>query len=364
MVETNEIISALRLINTPKIGAVAYFKMLNKYGNEDDAISALEATGSTPWSIERAQLELENCHNSGIDIILYKDERYPAMLKNISDMPPILYVKGNIQTLHFARSIAVVGSRSASINGCRIAEEIAHDLANKDVCIASGMARGIDTAAHIGALSAGMGSTVAVLGTGIDQIYPPENRELYNQIAEKGCIISEFPLGTLVSPSNFPRRNRIIAGLSQAVLVVEAGLNSGSLITAQYAMKQSKPIFAIPGTPDFSHSSGSNMLIKKGAYLVENAIDIWPYLQKNKVLPPNITPKQKVLVFPNNDVKFSKNENTDSALVKFLTVDGVDIDELVRLTGKTAAELSALISELELSGTVRRISGNRIALAK
>ena len=364
MVETDKIISALRLINTPKIGAVAYFKILNKYGNEDDAISALEKIGRTPWSIERAQLELENCYSAGIDIIPYSDEQYPVILKNISDPPPLLYVKGNIKALHFSRSIAIVGSRSASINGRHLAEEIAHDLANKDVCIVSGMARGIDASAHHGALTSDIGSTVAVLGTGVDVIYPPENRELYNQIAEKGCIISEFPLKTLGSPTNFPRRNRIIAGLSQAVLVVEAGLNSGSLITAQHAMKQAKPIFAMPGTPDFSHSSGSNMLIKKGAYLVENAMDIWPHLQKSKILPPNITPKQKVLVFPNNDVKFSKNENIDSSLVDFLTVDGVDIDELIRLTGKTAAELFALISELELGGVVRRVSGNRIALIK
>ena len=226
------------------------------------------------------------------------------------------------------------------------------------------MARGIDGAAHSGALMANLGSTVAVLGTGVDVIYPFENKDIYERIAQRGCIISEFPLGTQGNTLNFPRRNRIIAGLSQAVLVVEAGMKSGSLITADLAIKQGKTLFAVPGTPDVSRSSGTNYLIKKGAYLAEGAKDIIPYLKEDHNLPQKLRPQQKVLVFANNDVKFSENVSVKSSLVDFLSVDGVDIDELVRLSGMSASALAAEILELELNGVVRRLSGNKIALAK
>lgn len=366
MAEQNEIINALRLINTSGVGAVAYHRLVEQHGSEQAALSALCAIGRQIWSIERAQQELKNCADNGINIILYTDTEYPEILKNIDDFPPILYVKGNIQNLCYERSIAIVGARAASPNGCHIAERIAEDLAENNVCIISGMARGIDSAAHYGALSASNGKTIAVLGTGVDVVYPPENQNLYEHIAQNGCVISEFPLGTIGNASNFPRRNRIIAGLSQGVLVVEAGLKSGSLITANYAIKQGKLLFAIPGTPDISRSSGSNHLIKQGATLVDCANDVLSALTKGKKQSfSKIThPQQKVLVFANNDVKFSKNENINSPLAEFLTVDGVDIDELIRLTGKNAAELSAEILNLELEGVVRRISGNRVALIK
>jgi len=366
--ESSEIISALQLINTPGIGPSSYFKLIEEYGSEEVAVSALLKSGKHPWSVEQAQTELSTCQANNIKIILHTDTDYPQQLKSLSDYPPLLYLKGNLETLKFNRSIAIVGSRSASVNGCKIASHIAQELAQQNVCIISGMARGIDTAAHCGALSTSgnQGSTIAILGTGIDVIYPPENKQLYENIAVNGCILSEFPLSTQGNTINFPRRNRLIAGLSQAVLVVEAGLKSGSLITADFAMKQGKPLFAVPGTPDVSKSSGSNLLIKKGAHLADCAQDIFPFLKAifPGDFPKKVKPQQKVLVFANNDVNYSSNDKTDSSLVDLLTVDGVDIDELIRLTGKSAAALSAEISELEISGIIRRLSGNRIALIK
>ena len=230
------------------------------------------------------------------------------------------------------------------------------------------MARGIDTSAHKGAMYAkdGLGVTVAVLGTGLDIIYPEENKELFEQIGINGCVISEMPLGTLASAKQFPRRNRIIAALSEAVVVVEAGLKSGSLITAEFAQEQGKTLFAVPGTPGESRAEGANMLIKKGAKLAENAADILPFLKGNKNLSSEkkTTAKQKVLVFENNDDNFSKQKNKPQNWVDFLTVDGTDIDELIRISGLDAQTMAAEILEKELAGFVRRCPGNKVALIR
>lgn len=367
MATSDEIINLLRLLNTVGIGSVTCHRLIAEYGSAEAAVAALLHLGKPVQPLEQAQAEYDSCLAADIAIILADDDTYPQQLKTLNDYPPLLYAKGNISTLSFSRSVAIVGSRSASINGCKIAATIAHDLATQDVCIISGMARGIDSAAHLGALSSTKQfPTVAVLGTGIDVVYPPENTELYNQIAQNGCLISEYPLTTQGNSINFPRRNRLIAALSQAVLVVEAGLKSGSLITADYAMKLNKPLFAVPGTPDFSKASGSNHLIKKGAWLADCAQDILSHLTpaKPQVVPKFTQPRQKVLVFANNDVNFSTNQTTNSSLIDLLTIDGVDIDELVRLTGKPAAAIFAEISELEISGIVQRLSGNRVALIK
>lgn len=368
MEATSEVINALRLINSGRVGAVTFYRLIDEYGNEEQALKALEKMGRAVWSIDQALAETANCKAKGIEILLYKDEQYPETLKCLDDCPPVLYVKGNIDALQFKRSVAIVGARSASINGNNIARRIAGELAAQDVCVISGMARGIDTASHQGAMTAhnGSGVTIAVLGTGVDVAYPPENSSVYEQIAVNGCIISEFPLGTSANASNFPRRNRLIAALSQGVLVVEAGLKSGSLITADYALRLNKKLFAVPGTPDASRSSGTNYLIKNGAYLVENAKDILPFIKENNSIAviKKSKPQQKKLVFPNNDVNLSEKDKPVSPLLEFITIDGVDIDELGRQTGKSSSELSAEILDLELKGIVQRRSGNRIALLK
>lgn len=367
MASRTETIAALRLINTPKIGAKTFYQLVDEYGSASAAVDILIRQGKyQPWSQDKACDEIAAAENQDIVILLSDDDNYPAMLKASNNPPPVLYVKGNLAALNYGKSLAIVGSRAASINGRKTAARIAKELTEQDVCIISGMARGIDTSAHKGAMYAcnETGSTIAVLGTGLDVIYPAENKQLYEQITINGCVISEMPLGTQATVNQFPRRNRIVAAMSEAVLVVEAGIKSGSLITARFAQEQQKLLFAVPGTPGESRAQGSNHLIKEGAMLVEDANDILPFLKGNKtpVKKQKTIPKQKVLVFENNDANFSKQKNKASNLVDFLTVDGIYIDELIRLSGKDAASIAMEILELELSGIAERRPGNKIAL--
>ena len=371
MASKEQIIATLRLINTYKIGAKKFYQLVENYGSVIDAVDFVSAKGKyKPWSNEQAEIELKKVEAIGAKIVLYSDDEYPAILKNYNNAPPLLYVKGNIAALNFDSSLAIVGGRSASINGRKTAAKIAKELTEKGVCVVSGMARGIDTSAHKGAMFAEgeTGSTIAVLGTGLDVIYPPENKDIYEQIQQNGCIISEFPIGTKAVASQFPQRNRIVAALSDAVLVVEAGINSGSLITAQFGAEMGKTIFAVPGTPGESRSQGANYLIKNGAVLVETSADILPFLKGNKK-GEKVQKKQaiqKVLVFENNDVNYSEQDDEqnakDDSLISFLTVDGVLVDELIRLTGKDASTIAMEILELELSGIAERRSGNKVAL--
>jgi len=366
-----QIIAALRLINTYKIGAKKFYQLVENYGSVIAAVDFVSAKGKyKPWSNEQAEIELRKVEAIDAKIILYSDDEYPAILRNYNNAPPLLYVKGNITALNFDSSIAIVGGRAASINGRKTAAKIAKELTEEGVCIVSGMARGIDASAHKGAMFAKneTGSTIAVLGTGIDIVYPPENKDIYEQIQQNGCIISEFPIGTKAVASQFPQRNRVVAALSEAILVIEAGINSGSLITAQFGSEMGKTIFAVPGTPGESRSQGANYLIKKGAVLVEMSADILPFLKGNKK-GEKVQKKQaiqKVLVFENNDVNYSEQENEqnikDDSLISFLTVDGVSVDELIRLTGKDTSTIAMEILELELSGIVERRSGNKVAL--
>ena len=364
---SDKIISALRLINTPKVGAKTFYRLVDEYGSIEKAVAVLEKESKhKPWTRQRAIDEISEVKRLNAQIILYTDSNYPQMLRDLSDAPPLLYVKGNLNALDYEKSLAIVGSRAASINGRKTASKIAYDLTEGGVCIISGMARGIDTAAHKGAMFAKnkSGPTIAVLGTGIDVVYPAENKEVYEQICQNGCILSEVPLGAPASTQQFPRRNRIVTALSDGVLVVEAGLKSGSLITANIAIDMQKMLFAVPGTPGESRTQGSNLLIKEGATLVENADDILPFLKGNKKVRPlqKTTAIQKILVFENNDVNYIEQKESTGSLVEFLTVGGVYIDEVIRLSGKDASIIAAEILELELEGKIERRAGNKIAL--
>ena len=368
MASKQEIISALRLINTSGIGAVKFYQLVEENSSTEGAIAFLEKNSKQkPWSTEKAQKELDKANSLGVQIILYSDNDYPYALRNDKNAPPLLYVKGDPQTLtSFEKSIAIVGGRSASIIGRKTAAKLAKELTDNNVCVISGMARGIDTSAHKGAMYAceQTGKTIAVLGTGIDIVYPPENKEVYEQIAKQGCLISEFPIGTKANTSHFPRRNKIVAALSEGILVIEASNNSGSLITAQYGIDMKKTIFAVPGTPGESRSQGSNSLIKNGAILVDDVSDILPFLKGNKKAKQTNLEQyiQKNLVFENNDDNYIEQKKNPETLVDYLTIDGVYIDELIRLTGKSASEISMDILELELSGIAERRAGNKIAL--
>ncbi len=266
-------------------------------------------------------------------IVTLADDTYPQQLLNTQDPPFLLFVKGRLDLLN-KPSLAIVGSRNATPQGIRNAEAFAQSLSELSFCIVSGMALGVDAAAHIGALK-GLGSSIAVVGTGLDRIYPASNKVLAHQLSMQGAIISEFPLGTPPLPANFPRRNRIISGLSQGCLIVEASLQSGSLITARLALEQGREVFAIPGSIHSPQTKGCHALIKQGAKLVENAQDIMQELEG---------------CFPSINRELSTQ--SEHALFQHLHFDPVDLDALSTLSGLTIAALSAILLQLELEGKV------------
>ncbi len=368
----SEILNVLQLINTDGIGPVTFYKLLQKYGSTEKALGELSKQKDI-FPRRNAEKELDQAQHLGVELILYTDPRYPEKLKNLNDAPPILYALGNIKLLNYPISLAIVGARNASIAGRKMASRIAYDLTNSEVLVVSGMARGIDSAAHKGSLYAKnqQGATIAVLGTGVDKIYPEENKNLYQQIKNQGLLISEFPLGTTAQTSNFPRRNRLISGLTDGTLVVESSLHSGSLITAKFALEQGKDIFAVPGSPLENRSAGPNRLIKDGAVLTESAEDILNVLQISqnqqiKNYKMSIKPLDKV----ENNVNISAQENVvtfndiSASLIDSISYEGVDIDELLRHSGLTQEEFFTQILDLEFSGKIERQVGNRVARIK
>jgi DNA processing protein len=272
-------------------------------------------------------------------IVTLADSDYPQTLLNIPDPPLLLYVKGRLELLNRS-ALAIVGSRSATPQGINNAEAFAQSLSNAGLCVISGMAHGIDAAAHRGALR-GAGSSIAVVGTGLDKVYPAANRDLAHALAASGAIISEFPLGTPPLAANFPRRNRLISGMSVGCLVVEASLQSGSLITARLALEQGREVFAIPGSIHAPQSKGCHALIKQGAKLAETAQDILEEL--GCLITQSSVPTSEIA--------------TDGSLLDHLGFDPVDLDTLAGRCGLTVNELSAMLLTLELEGRVSALPG-------
>jgi DNA processing protein len=284
-------------------------------------------------------------------VITFADAIYPSSLLTIADPPPVLYVKGRAELLN-RKSIAMVGSRNATLQGIQNARRFAHVLSTAGLTVVSGLALGIDGAAHEGALSeaATEGSTIAVTGTGLDLVYPAKHRELAHQIAVHGCLVSEYPLATPGIASNFPRRNRIISGLSQGVLVVEAAAQSGSLITARSALEQGRDVFAIPGSIHSPLSKGCHQLIRQGAKLVESAQDILEEIHlQNTPLKEKVSPSNVAV----NSVNPPAMTNQ---LLNAAGHDPVSVDELIMRTGLTMAEAQAGLLELELEGRIERLA--------
>ena len=368
--EHKELINWIRLINSNGIGPISFYKLSEKYGSVQDALEHIDK--DKVFSIREAEEEIEKANKKGIHIIGLNDKEYPESLKSLNDAPPLLYVKGNIDLLNHPICVSIVGARNASIASRKIASKISFDLTNNDILVISGMARGIDSAAHKGALYAKnqSGPTVAVLGSGVDIVYPTENKELYEQICNLGAIVSEYPLGTLPQTSNFPRRNRIVSALSSAILVIEASLNSGSLITAKLGLEQGKDIFAVPSSPIDGKSAGTNKLIKEGAILTECADDILDVLQYTQSLKIKSFENKKTTLFANTLDKVKKSDNIPvkikktnvESLIGLIGENGIEIDELIRLSGSNANEIMAKITELELDGTLERINTNTLIL--
>ncbi|MBM3351297.1 MAG: DNA-protecting protein DprA [Betaproteobacteria bacterium] len=285
-------------------------------------------------------------------LVTLADSEYPKSLLEIADPPPFLYAKGNLRLLN-QPSIAIVGSRNASVQGERNAEFFAHDLCQYGLCIVSGLALGIDGAAHRGALSA-KGATIAVVGTGLDIVYPAKHRDLAHQIAEHGLIISEFSLGTPSKPQNFPKRNRIISGLSLGCLVVEANLQSGSQITARLAAEQGREIFAIPGSIHSPMSKGCHQLIKQGAKLVDCTQDIVEELKIEAVLDStSLTSDAKTKTSNHSD------DRPGSKLLDAMGFEAMSLEHLVSISGLTVSEVSSMLMILELEGKVASLIGGQ-----
>ena len=321
-----------------------------------EGISARQAAAiqkfRTPDSIRR---ELDQINQKGLCITTLADPEYPSLLREIPDPPPFLYVSGNLDGS--PRNIAVVGSRNATAYGISTTQKLCADLTAFDITIVSGMAIGIDTAAHQGAL-AGSGKTVAVLGSGLNKIYPSENQNLFKRISESGAVITEFELNTEPEAHHFPIRNRIISGMSLGTVVVEATKKSGSLITARLAAEQNREVFAVPGSIQSFKSTGTHTLIKQGAKLVENAQDVLEELTAF-VDVPNITR-------PQNQNSTTKNLSSltleEIAVYKLLSPYPEHIDTIVRKTAIEPGKLLGILLQLELNGMVNQLPGKRFVL--
>jgi DNA processing protein len=302
-----------------------------------------------------AEANLAKCQQNNVQILTFQNDVYPKLLKEIYDPPITLFVKGDATCLN-RPTVSIVGSRRATPYGINTAEKLARDLAQRGLTICSGLARGIDSAAHRGALEC-QGKTVAVLGSGLDYIYPRENKKMAQQIEESGCIISEFPLGTSPSPQNFPIRNRIISGLSLGTCLVEAAEFSGSLITARLALEQGREVFAVPGNITSKCSFGPNLWIKQGAKLVQDWQDIveeLPLPVKEQVLATSkVQPQgQEGSLFPEvlNDA--------EKLVLELLNEDeAVHVDRLLELSQMTSSELLATLSELEMKDKIKQLRG-------
>ncbi|MDO8811838.1 MAG: DNA-processing protein DprA [Gallionella sp.] len=309
-------------------------------------VAAEIAKGINDDSVTPALSWLEDGNNH---IVTLADSDYPQALLNITDPPLLLYVKGRLDLLNRS-ALAVVGSRNATPQGINNSEAFAKALSDAGLCIISGMAHGIDAAAHRGALR-GTGGSIGVVGTGLDKVYPSANRDLAHALAQQGALISEFPLGTPPLAANFPRRNRIISGMCAGSLVVEASLQSGSLITARLALEQGRDVFAIPGSIHAPQSKGCHALLKQGAKLVETAQDILEELGGLIVAPARDTDMQEPAI------QGADTQDPNSALLGHLGFDPTDLDTLGKRSGLTVAELSAMLLMFELEGRISALPG-------
>lgn len=293
--------------------------------------------------------ELRKVKKCNARIITYTDPSYPSFLKEISSAPVLLYVKGKDIPVN-RTFVAIVGSRNPTHYGIKTAEKLAAGLAIRGVGVVSGLAKGIDSAAHRGCLR-GKGFTIAVMGTGIDTVYPASNRRLSEQVMEDGTLITEFPLGSPPEPRNFPIRNRIISGMSRGVVVVEATKNSGSLITASFALDQGRDVFAVPGSIDSFKSMGTHFLIKQGAKLVENADDILEELDFSERLPRNSS------LFTGISEKLPEMAESERKVYEIIGNYPIHVDQIVRAGGMDAGEVLSILMQMELKGIVKQLPG-------
>jgi DNA processing protein len=357
----------LRLIRTENVGPITFNKLIDRFGTAQKAIEALPEfskrgghAGIKPWPLAEAEKEMAAAAKLGARLVFKAEPEYPEWLAQIDDAPPVITVLGNVGMLR-KPSLGVVGARNASLTGRKIAEDFSARTGAAGYIIVSGLARGIDSAAHKASLATG---TVAVVAGGVDVIYPPENDGLYKQIAEQGAVVAECPVGSEPLARHFPRRNRIISGLSLGVLVVEAAAKSGSLITARMALEQNREVFAVPGSPLDPRAEGTNSLIRDGAHMATNATDIIQVL-KDLRLHPLREPRERSFtddMIALTPVDMEPVQGLRNKIMESLSPVPVGMDELIRAVDAPPGEVLTVILELELAGRIERQAGNRVNL--
>ena len=360
----------LALALTPGLGARMAGKLLREFGSPDaifDAsLTALEGQhlpAAVAQSIHSrrplsdAAKELAQAQAAGCRLLTWDEPEYPARLREIYDPPPLLYVAGDVSLLS-RHLIAIVGARRPSPYGNQMAERLGRDLAARGIVVVSGLARGIDASAHRGALSAVAGTTIGVLGCGIDVVYPKENRKIFEEISQRGLLITEFPMGTFPAPQNFPIRNRIIAGMALGVVVVEGAQYSGSLITARLAMEFGREVYGVPGNATQASSFGPNQLIKQGAKLVTGWEDVVEELPTP--VRAELTPVESVSQTERTTLVEESLGPSERPIYKLLSTDqSCHVDQLVETSGLSSSEVLAALFDLEMKGVVRQLPGKQ-----
>ncbi len=353
----------LRLSRTENVGPVTFRQLMRRFGSARAALESLpmmaQRGGKKNFTIPPLAViedEIARIEKIGARLLAWGEPDYPESLSVIEDAPPLITVRGHA-TLFHKRGIGIVGARNASLNGRKMAETLARDLGGQGIAIVSGLARGIDTSAHEASLATG---TIAVLAGGVDVVYPQENQALYDRIIEAGCVLSDMPLGVEPFSKLFPRRNRIISGLSLGIVVVEAALQSGSLITARMALDQGREVFAVPGSPLDPRCGGTNDLIRQGAVLTASVTDILTHIHKmpRPLAEPSAPP------FEGNPETLDESalEKARRVILECLGPSPVAVDDLIRATGCSAGVILTVLLELELAGRIERQAGHKVAL--
>jgi DNA processing protein len=356
----------LRLIRSENVGPITFHRLLDRFGTAGAALAALpelaqrggKKSALRIHSKAEAKRELDALAKLGGRMIAACEPDYPRALAAIEDAPPMLSVLGHAHLLQ-QPSIGIVGARNASVNGRRMARDIAAALGQRGYVIVSGLARGIDAAAHEGALTSG---TIAAVAGGLDVVYPPENTGLFNSIIEQGCVAAESALGTQPQAGHFPRRNRIVSGLTLGTLVIEAARRSGSLITARLALEQGREVFAVPGSPLDPRALGTNNLIRQGAHLVETAddVDVVLHALREQRLRE---PAQTAFVRPQGaTMAVEIPADAHHRVLTALSPSPTPVDEVVRDCQLSASVVQVVLTDLDLAGRILRLPGNRVCL--
>ena len=359
---SEDLIDRLRLVRSPGIGPITFRQLIARFGNAAAALAAVpdlarRGGGRAPSLSSRADAEQEiaRVEALGARYLVLGQGLYPRLLTEMDDAPPLLMAKGQLGLLERA-AVAIVGARNASAAACRFARGLAHGLGQQGTVVVSGLARGIDSAAHDGALDSG---TIGIVAGGIDIFYPPENEERQTAISERGLVLAEMPPGTEPRARHFPYRNRIIAGISLGTVVVEAAPRSGSLITARLSAEAGREVMAVPGSPLDPRAQGCNQLIRDGATLVQSAADVMEAIRpfEGKVASPPLLYEPKHPAAPAEG-----DESATSTVEELLGPSPVPVDEIIRLSGVPSGAVQMALLELDLAGRLDRHAGGKVSL--